>query len=352
MKIDKYIIKWNLALVGFFAIQAIGIYLTIWYFDLLEGFAPSYGAEILFACLGFVIAVKALSYFVNRFFGKDKPQNPTSVLDEFRHHWLNGNYILSFIIPVLLIPAFIGLFSAFKAQIPNINPFYLDEFLAQADNFVHFGVDPWRITHLLFGGNIFTFIIDIAYILWFPVLFTYTIWQIVHVHFGKDRMQYLLTFVAVWALNGSFFATLFSSVGPVYYDYFLNGAQYYTPLMDRLSEINQSLQSTVFGGIRNLEIQQTLLAASTSEQGSFGAGISAMPSLHVSVSFMLYLAARRENKYIGYFKLLMLFFILIGSVHLGWHYALDGYFSLLATFIIWRACGWLVNRLNVNAQIE
>lgn len=31
--------------------------------------------------------------------------------------------------------------------------------------------------------------------------------------------------------------------------------------------------------------------------------------------------------------------ILFGSVLLGWHYAIDGYFSIAATIVIWKIVG-------------
>jgi hypothetical protein len=42
--------------------------------------------------------------------------------------------------------------------------------------------------------------------------------------------------------------------------------------------------------------------------------------------------------------LLLLAIILAGSVQLGWHYALDGYFSIAATAGIWKAVGWALRR--------
>ena len=48
--------------------------------------------------------------------------------------------------------------------------------------------------------------------------------------------------------------------------------------------------------------------------------------------------------YSGYLTLIYLFFIQIGSVHLGWHYAVDGYASMILTWLLWRLSGWIVNR--------
>ena len=41
---------------------------------------------------------------------------------------------------------------------------------------------------------------------------------------------------------------------------------------------------------------------------------------------------------------LFTFIILIGSVHLAWHYAIDGYFSIIITAIIWYIVGYFLNR--------
>ncbi|MDF4804113.1 phosphatase PAP2 family protein, partial [Vibrio parahaemolyticus] len=38
----------------------------------------------------------------------------------------------------------------------------------------------------------------------------------------------------------------------------------------------------------------------------------------------------------GYFACAFAVIIQIGSVHLGWHYAVDGYASTLTTFTLWK----------------
>jgi hypothetical protein len=43
--------------------------------------------------------------------------------------------------------------------------------------------------------------------------------------------------------------------------------------------------------------------------------------------------------------------ILVGSVHLAWHYAIDGYVSILAVLLIWRAAGWWASRNHSPAPV-
>jgi hypothetical protein len=36
--------------------------------------------------------------------------------------------------------------------------------------------------------------------------------------------------------------------------------------------------------------------------------------------------------------------MLLGSVHLGWHYAIDGYAGIAGTIVLWWGCGRLLRR--------
>jgi hypothetical protein len=40
--------------------------------------------------------------------------------------------------------------------------------------------------------------------------------------------------------------------------------------------------------------------------------------------------------------------ILVGSVHLGWHYAIDGYAAIIGTWAIWWIVGRLLERPSVS----
>jgi hypothetical protein len=46
---------------------------------------------------------------------------------------------------------------------------------------------------------------------------------------------------------------------------------------------------------------------------------------------------------------LMVLITQAGSVHLGWHYAIDGYASILLTFLIWRTVEQAASRRPARA---
>jgi len=60
-----------------------------------------------------------------------------------------------------------------------------------------------------------------------------------------------------------------------------------------------------------------------------------MPSMHVSVATLLALLYLNLNKFFGTIMIIYALLIQIGSVHLGWHYAVDGYISSTVTIILW-----------------
>jgi hypothetical protein len=69
-----------------------------------------------------------------------------------------------------------------------------------------------------------------------------------------------------------------------------------------------------------------------------------MPSIHVAVAFLFALLGWRVNRIFGALFTAFCIVITIASIHLGWHYAADGYLAIAATYLIWRCAGWMVSR--------
>jgi PAP2 superfamily len=163
-------------------------------------------------------------------------------------------------------------------------------------------------------------------------------WQMLSVRRPRLRMQFFLSLVLLWALLGNLTATAFSSAGPCYYGRVTGLPDPFAPLMDYLRGANEVASVTA------LLIQDHLWQTYVDPSAGMWFGISAMPSLHVAVVFCYALLGFAINRRLGLALGLFTAIMLIGSVHLGWHYAIDGYAGILGTYVIWRGVGWFLGR--------
>ena len=85
--------------------------------------------------------------------------------------------------------------------------------------------------------------------------------------------------------------------------------------------------------LATLELQD-FLWSSYQDTPSYSS-ISAMPSMHVTIAVLIFLATRNINRWLAWITGIFAFLILIGSVQLGWHYAIDGYLGLGVALLSW-----------------
>jgi|GEM_PF-1168907 len=246
---------------------------------------------------------------------------------------------------VLCIPLFVKL----KTLIPVFHPFAFDSLFQNLDMALHFGHQPWELLQSFLGHPWITLVIHRLYYAWFPAILITYYWQLSTRKDPVLRQQFMLSFIGCWVIIGTVLATALSSAGPIYYAEIVpSEADTYAKPMEYLMGIHE--ESTLI----MLQIKELLWWAYTGElQDGKLRGISAMPSMHVSISFLLMLLGWRVNKWFGWLYTAFFVCIALGSVHLLWHYAVDGYVSIVATFLIWKAAGWFARKSVAAAeQIE
>lgn len=223
-------------------------------------------------------------------------------------------------------------FTYFKIAIPEVNPFYWDIAFAEFDRVLHGGRDAYRLLWPLTGGAQITTVINAAYHFWLFLMYFVVFFACFSCSDWIGRDTFLCAFVLTWTLGGNVLATLFSSAGPVYFAQLGYGDDF-VPLMDNLNRFAET--SPVWA----LDVQKMLWEGYTSEGPV--RGISAMPSMHVASATLLALYGFRRARWMGWTLTLFVVVILIGSVHLGWHYAIDGYVGVLLALVMWMVAARL-----------
>lgn len=232
------------------------------------------------------------------------------------------------LVEVVAVVVLVGLQMAvlgwLKVMLPHAQPFWADPMLAQMDAAM-FGTDPWRITHFLFGWA--TPVIDRAYVTWAPLKFAVLL-CVALAPPSILKARAILSYFLMVASSAVGQYSL-SSAGPVFYERFGFG--------DRFADL--PLEPWV--NIASVYLWQGYQQPTA----HMGAGISAMPSLHVAIALWIALVTRAylpKFQALGwaYFAL-----ILVGSVHLGWHYAMDSIIAVGIGLAAWSVASVPQRRL-------
>jgi hypothetical protein len=240
----------------------------------------------------------------------------------------------------LLMSLLLSIFAVWKAAIPLLSPWHWDTSIVGVERWLHGGTLPQDLTRRWFGPTATTFL-DRMYYLWFRLLALFVVWQSFRTP-SHSRTRALLSLALAYTLLGNIGAILLSSVGPVYYDRLVGIPSPYAAHAAYLATIPK-LHASQF----QLWIWQWL---ETDRYVPFGS-ISAMPSMHVAVATVMALASWEQNRWFGLAAWLYVLTILVASVQLNWHYALDGYAAILGTVAIWYLSAWLARRLGPASTV-
>lgn len=243
-----------------------------------------------------------------------------------------------FLYACAVLAIFMGAFLYCKMLIPEIQPFSWDSTFAEWDRII-FGTDPWRLLYPLLGTPWITFPLDFVYSSWVPAIFVFWAGLTASPRVPDEiRSQYWLATVFSWILIGLVMATAFSSAGPCYFAEVVPGiASPYAELLSHIREMDalQPLSSSS---------AKAFLWDVYSGNIDLPGGISAMPSMHNAQAALMAAAAYRLNRGFGHAMTAYAVLIFIGSIHLGWHYAVDGMVGVAAALAIWSVCGAFLGR--------
>lgn len=233
----------------------------------------------------------------------------------------------------LLMALCLVAFAQMKNLIPRLQPFNWDQYFTDLDQWMHFGWHPYEIAHAVFGSSAgitaFTGLYNLWLFMMYFVLFSTCFMR----PDSLLRMRYLVAFVLTWAFGGNFMATLFSSAGPAYYSS-LGLGDSFAGLMAILDTHAETGWITVVGSHYFLWYLHT-------QPESINA-ISAFPSMHVASSVLMAIFLYQRSLWLGRLATAFAAAIMIGSVLLAWHYAVDGYAGAVIAVLGWIVAGWLV----------
>lgn len=293
-------------------------------------------SNFLIMALGFIafsLPIMLLGLLFSRFYHIArfvKPEHPLPALMKDMKSFLASRTRMSHGLPMVVIMVlFMYVFVQLKSNIPILNPFSWDQSLAAADRAVHFGREPWELLQPLMGYGPVTFLVNVNYNAWFAVMWVVWVYFAFADAASETRTRFFLSFFLAWIVVGGVMAIWLSSAGPCFYGRLGLSPDPYAPLLAYLHDVNTWLP------VWAVDVQD-MLWQGYSEHTSIES-ISAMPSMHNGSALLFALAGYRVSRAMGHVLAAHAVLIFLGSVHLGWHYAIDSYVAWPVTLAIWYA---------------
>ena len=251
--------------------------------------------------------------------GVDRPLSHLRL--QFQARW---GFALFAVIGVMLAQVDMLFFMWIKPELNAVAPFWADPLYADIDRAI-FGRDPW----LFFQGmNLAGH--DTAYsFIWMMAIAGTVLWLFAQ-RPSTARTCSIISYFAIWSLFGPIGQLLGSAAGPVFYRRIGLG--------ERFAGLEQAIPDVTEQVVNYLwHFHQTGLPAA-------GNGISAMPSLHIATAAWIYIVFQAHRSRFAPVAALFAIYMLVMSVALGWHYAVDGVAGALGAAACYRATKWWFDR--------
>ncbi|HVW58248.1 MAG TPA: phosphatase PAP2 family protein [Rhizobiaceae bacterium] len=299
------------------------------------GAVEEYGSWLFLAFAVFAYAL-AIGRFLWLAFVERNPSPLGAFFAAFTRFFGSTERIANALNGLFAIIVFVSAFGVLKGAIAILSPFYLDRTLSHLDHILAFGAAPYERLWWLATSPAAVMVLNFAYNFWFLILIGTCFSVAISARDTALRHQFIAAFMLIWTVGGFFMAVGFSSAGPCYFA-LIGLGDAYQPLVDSLKAI--SADHSVWA----LYTQDTLW------QGYIGtragsAGISAFPSMHVAMATLYALYWSSRSKAAGIAFWLFAFVIYVGSIVLGWHYAVDGIGGSILALFLWKLAGAVFGR--------
>jgi hypothetical protein len=236
---------------------------------------------------------------------------------------------------ITALAVFKGVFTSIKTMLPHLKLYDWDVRLAAIDRMLHGGMDPGPALANLLGPDVAAAIDRFYFDGWALALVGISFWAALSVKHAHLRRRYFITFCASWIILGNVAAGIFLSGGPAFYEGLTGDST-------RFSEFLAGIDG------RAAELRSYLWSLHSTGNMDLGTGISAFPSMHVAFATLVALFLSSVSRGLGLAGLAFLVAVQLGSVLLGWHYAIDGYASIAATAVLW----WLAGRWPLALAVQ
>lgn len=230
--------------------------------------------------------------------------------------YLRGNWRRILFVSLCMVLAGFNMitFMWVKPLLNYLVPFWADPYLASFDRQL-FGTDPWRLLTWLNVTPLAIF----YHRGWFALMIV-VLMKVLASRPSPQKSAILLTYFLLWSVFGPVGHMLLPAGGPVFFAHLGHGGAFDALVMEPETR----------------KVAQYLWRFYDEQSFGPGAGISAMPSLHIATTAWIVIAVRR---FAPRWTLPMtgagvLIFLL--SISLGWHYAVDGVVGALGAFVICR----------------
>ncbi|WP_417435740.1 phosphatase PAP2 family protein [Hoeflea sp.] len=244
------------------------------------------------------------------------------------------------------VTLFQGTFTSIKISFANIHGgFPYDRYLADLDEFLHFGIAPWRYLYAFAQQPMVRTIVEVNYnVLWHLVCFGSLFFVATSPRADRVRAQYLTMFLFVWIVLGNLLAGLFLSAGPAFYGGVTGDDARFAGMLAFLGQSDWVNSAAMF--------QYHLWELYKLRRQGIGGGISAFPSVHVGLITMNACFLTSYSRRLGILAFAYVGFVQASSVYLGRHYAVDGYVSIIVVTLAYCLSAKLFRRQAADTRTD